>query len=145
MNLIRRFYEVLRPLSPYRADTDMPSFRLFTRVNDDAAHGVWRIAVMALRAPVAFVTVGLLHLMSSGGLWPLTLFVVCALLIAKVVEMRRDHYQFDPLDWICDAVCWGGAGAYTAAWLVTPAHPDWRVYAVLFVLWIITYPWSTPR
>jgi hypothetical protein len=154
---IRTLYErSLAPLSPYRGTPNMPNWSLWHRVNDDGTHGIPRIACMAVWAPIGAAMAGApiaFMIAYFGGYYRFPGLAGFGLIIAALgmLALKVDHVEFaphyhvDPLDWICDAACWGMAGAYTVAELLTHHPFDWRVYLALFALWLLTYPWSTPR
>jgi hypothetical protein len=149
---IRTAYTVLlAPLSPYRGTPNMPNWGLWHRVNDDARHGIPRIACMAVWAPLGALFVGGLAVVDwtlhrHSGLSLLAGAAIALMFAWKMIDtVIGPKYKPDPLDWLCDAGSWGTAGAYTAAALLAHAPLDWRVYAVLTVLWLISYPFSTPR
>lgn len=137
------YTRLLSPLSPYRDTPNMPNWGLWHRVNDDRTHGIPRIACMAVWSLIGAGVAGVLVLLHVGPHPVAGAF--SAMLALKVVGMIRHGYGFDPLDWTCDAGCWGPAGALAIVSILNRSPPDWRVCAGLAVLWLATYPFSTPR
>lgn len=142
MNIKEAYITMLERFSPYRGTPNMPNWGLWHRVNDDYAKDVPRIAVM-----IVWALIGALPSISSivfhFGHPMISAFIVLAGI--KVAEMKLSGYSFDPLDWLCDAGAWGLAGAYFAANAMSYTIGRTDVYMALLVLWLICYPFSTPR
>lgn len=145
-----KLHEWLRPLSPYKTRTDLPSYRLMAITNDGPAHGWPRLGLMLLWCIFggvlsAIVNVMWLALADRAHPWISAGIAVGVLLIEKIANVLDHRYPIDVLDWCCDAVSLGGLGAYLVSCLVVHATPSVWVIGACTLLWSITYPWSTPR
>ncbi len=85
--------------------------------------------------------------------WSLPLLVVLSTLplwarkISSVLDTpapRPLWHQCDLLDWFCDVGAWGTAGALVVAQLLGGYPVSPIAYASVFVLWLLTFAWSSP-
>jgi hypothetical protein len=151
MSIRTAYTALLAPLSPYRDTPNMPNWGLWHRVNDDHGKNIPRIACMAVWALIGAVAVAVMvtldHLLPPmRSPTHHTVVAVLFMMSWKILDVfTGPKYKPDPLDWTCDVICMGGAASYSVAHILAHSPLDWRVYAVLTVLWILTFPWSTPR